>query len=88
MDDNEEGLRLLRAKGYSLLAAVPDDRAVPINEYGKTGKDAVILGNEADGLPGKLSRLCDAPVTIPISSDVDSLNVGVAAAIFLFYLQT
>lgn len=88
MEDDRAGLQLLKAGGYSLIAAIPDEAAVSIGKYAGTGRDAVVLGNEAGGLPENLAGLCTHKVTVPISSKVDSLNVSVAAAIFLFYLQT
>ena len=87
MEDDAQGLEALKAHGYTLLAAVTDKDAAPLKQYRKTGKEAIVLGNEADGLPETLASLCDVPLTIPLAPNVDSLNVHVAAAVFLFYLQ-
>jgi tRNA G18 (ribose-2'-O)-methylase SpoU len=44
---------------------------------------AVIMGGEFDGLTAATLALCNHTVRIPMAPGVDSLNVGVAAAIML-----
>ena len=44
---------------------------------------AVILGNEGSGLPEEFSGF-GTPVRIPHSSEIDSLNVGIAAGIGMY----
>ena len=48
-----------------------------------TGPVAFVLGNEAHGLPEDLGGI-DASLTIPLPGPVESLNVGVAAAVLCF----
>ncbi len=50
--------------------------------------DALILGNEEQGLPKATIAACDALVTIPGSGKVQSLNVAASAAILLHALAT
>lgn len=45
---------------------------------------ALILGNEAKGMSVALKELCDYIERIPISGDVNSLNVSCAGSIFLW----
>ena len=45
---------------------------------------AIVLGNEASGLPAGLDRLVDETVTIPMAGRGESLNVGMAAAVLCF----
>ncbi|HUF33136.1 MAG TPA: RNA methyltransferase [Acidimicrobiales bacterium] len=45
---------------------------------------ALVLGNEAHGLPEGLSASLDEAVTIPMAGRAESLNVGMAAAIVCF----
>ena len=49
-----------------------------------TGPTAVVLGNEAHGLPDALHEHLDATVRIPMTGPADSLNVAVAGAIVCF----
>lgn len=45
---------------------------------------AVVVGNEAHGLPAGLGDRLDAPVTIPMAGRAESLNVSMAAAVVCF----
>ena len=49
-----------------------------------TGPVALVLGNEAHGLPPELAGRVDGRLTIPISGRAESLNVGMAAAVLCF----
>jgi len=44
----------------------------------------VLLGNEGAGLPAALSKRADQHIRIPMRDGVNSLNVGVAAALILY----
>jgi RNA methyltransferase, TrmH family len=46
-----------------------------------TGRLALVLGNEARGLPEPVLDRVDRTVTIPLVGQVESLNVGMAAAV-------
>lgn len=45
---------------------------------------ALVLGNEAWGLPTRVEDALDATVTIPMAGRGESLNVGMAAAVLCF----
>lgn len=49
-------------------------------------KLAIVLGNEGDGLISKTISQCDYAVKIPMSHNVDSLNVATAGAIAFYQL--
>ncbi|HET9505584.1 MAG TPA: 23S rRNA (guanosine(2251)-2'-O)-methyltransferase RlmB [Hymenobacter sp.] len=49
-----------------------------------SGPIAVVMGSEEDGISPDLLRLCDQRLRIPMSGQIQSLNVGVAAGIMLF----
>lgn len=44
----------------------------------------ILLGNEGAGLSAPLSALADKHINIPLSSNVESLNVAIAAALVLY----
>ena len=80
--DAEPALASLGIAGRRRYAAVARDG----DDYATadlTGPIALVLGNEAHGLPDDLAEI-DARLTIPLPGPVESLNVGVAAAVLCF----
>ncbi len=53
-----------------------------------TGKTALVLGAEGDGMRHNIETHCDALAKLPISSAIESLNVSNAAAIALYATRT
>jgi TrmH family RNA methyltransferase len=53
-------------------------------EVDLTAPAALVLGNEAAGVPPRLDPWIDEPISIPMSGRGDSLNVGMAAAVLCF----
>jgi tRNA G18 (ribose-2'-O)-methylase SpoU len=78
----------LRQKwGVELLAAVLDEKAVPLAGVRWPHRAAVMLGNEFDGLEDRWLGYCCQRVTIPMARETDSLNLGVAAGIFVYEMM-
>jgi tRNA G18 (ribose-2'-O)-methylase SpoU len=80
------GLDDIREAGFRVLALTPDQAATPIGAVPMTGKVALVLGGEGDGLSPRWLRGADQAVCVPMSGGamdrgVDSLNVVAAAAI-------
>ena len=49
-----------------------------------TGGLALVFGAEGKGVRPLVRRACDATISIPLAGSVESLNVSVAAALFLY----
>jgi tRNA G18 (ribose-2'-O)-methylase SpoU len=79
---------LKRSCNVDVVGAVLDDRAEPLAAVRWSPRTAILFGNEFEGLPSRCLELCDRRVTIPMRAGVDSLNLGVAAGIFIYHLQT
>lgn len=43
-----------------------------------------VMGSEGEGLSERVAAACDVAIAVPLSGQVGSLNVGVAAAVLLF----
>jgi TrmH family RNA methyltransferase len=71
----EAGLRRLGAAATGGAPHTGTDLTAPL---------ALILGNEASGLPPGLSERLDGLVTVPLVGRSESLNVGMAAAVLCF----
>ena len=56
----------------------------PYDEVDLTARVALVLGNEASGLPPGLDHLLDGGLTVPMAGRAESLNVGMAAAVVCF----
>lgn len=84
-----EGLDLLVERGFRLLALTPDPEAADIGDI-RLERDepvALVVGAEGPGLTtGTLERV-EERVRIPMSGQVDSINVGTAAAIAFWAVQ-
>jgi tRNA G18 (ribose-2'-O)-methylase SpoU len=73
----------LTTNGF-MLAALSPRGTKSVLSIPKTGKRALILGSEGDGLPHSLLNRLTA-WTIPMAPDFDSLNVATASGIALFH---
>jgi tRNA G18 (ribose-2'-O)-methylase SpoU len=79
-------LTMLRDQhGFNLIASILDDNALRLRDCPTEGNVAVLLGNEDAGLDIEWLELSSHRVTIPMHSGTDSLNVAVAAAVFLHH---
>ena len=73
--------------GVEMLAAVLDEQAVPLAGVRWPRRAAVMLGNEFDGLDDRWLCYCTQRATIPMARETDSLNLGVAAGIFVYEMM-
>ncbi len=71
------------ARGVTVTATVSEGGVAPEDLRGE-GPVAVVIGNEAHGLPEWVAKRSQARVTIPRGGQVESLNAGVAAGIVLY----
>jgi TrmH family RNA methyltransferase len=49
-----------------------------------TGDCCIVFGSEGYGLTPNVLAACDEAIAVPMPATVDSLNVGSAAAVFLY----
>lgn len=83
-DVPEDFQTLHRRWGVELAATVLDPRAEPIDAIRWPARLGLVFGSEYDGLRHHWLELCQRRVTIPMRPGTDSLNLGVAAGIFLY----
>lgn len=76
--------RLQDRHSFKLFATVLNDEATSLTDIEPAGNCAVLFGNEDAGLEPEWIDLCDRAITIPMQGGTDSLNVSVAAGVFLY----
>jgi len=85
-NDCRADLKRLRDEwGYELMATVIDANAEVLARAGRKERLAILFGSEADGLDAADVALCNRRVGIPMRSGTDSINVAIAAGIFLHH---
>lgn len=62
------------------------DAEISLKEVSRKEKIAVVFGNEANGVSDDVKALVDENFLIPMSNNVESLNVAVACAICIYEL--
>ena len=81
--DIDGTLRAVDAAGITTIALVPRG-GEPLFTADLSRPLALFLGSEGAGLPETVVRRIDQLISIPMHAPVESLNVGVAAALVLY----
>ena len=85
----QPGLQRLRELGFKTAAMALSDDSVSVEDPVLMSEEklAIVLGTEGDGLSPSTIAACDYTVRIPMSHDVDSLNVAAASAVAFWQLR-
>lgn len=75
--------------GFATVAMALTDRSVPIDDKSLASEPrlAIVLGTEGDGLSKQVLEQTDYVARIPMSHNVDSLNVAAASAVAFWELR-
>jgi tRNA G18 (ribose-2'-O)-methylase SpoU len=71
--------------GFELAATVLDASAESLYDAERPSRFGLVFGNEAHGVDDRVAARCRRRVTLPMRRGTDSLNVGVASAVFLYH---
>jgi 23S rRNA (guanosine2251-2'-O)-methyltransferase len=77
-------LEELAQAGWFSIGLAGDTRITIAQALNNADKVCLVLGSEGKGLRPNVAKHCDQLARIPISSDMESLNVSTAAAIALY----
>jgi tRNA G18 (ribose-2'-O)-methylase SpoU len=90
IDDWPHAFGRLRAHGFTIAALSPREPAVSLDSFASRAPRtvALLVGAEGNGLSPDVELAADVRVRIPISREVDSLNLSVAAGIALHRLSS
>lgn len=82
-DDFEIAVKDIKNRGYSLYAAdLEADKYIYDVDFRK--KSAIIIGNEANGIPCEHIEFVDEKIKIPMIGMAESLNASVAAGVIIY----
>ncbi len=90
VDDVEHLVEVVATAGVRMVGTTgrDDDDAttsvVSIDDVDLDGAFALLIGNEAHGLPPEVLARCERRAAIPMQGAVESLNAAVAGAVVLF----
>ncbi|AFZ37908.1 tRNA/rRNA methyltransferase (SpoU) [Stanieria cyanosphaera PCC 7437] len=81
-----EEIKQLKQQGNQIIATLPQ-ATMTYWEIDFHRPTVILLGNEGAGLSEELIGLADCQVTIPLSNQVESLNVAITSALLLYEAQ-
>jgi hypothetical protein len=85
----DDDIQSLNAYGFKTAAMALTDDSVSLDDprLRQEARLAIIMGTEGDGLPQHVIDAADYVVRIPMSHQVDSLNVAAASAVAFWQLR-
>lgn len=77
-----QAINLLKENGFWVYGAEMNGAAIQKTAF--SGRTAIVMGREGQGLHRLVQEKCDALVSIPMGGHIDSLNVSVAAGLIMY----
>ena len=86
----DEPIQSLNSLGFKTAAMALSDNSISLDDpiLAAEPRLAIVMGTEGDGLPHETIEQADYVVRIPMSHNVDSLNVAAASAVAFWELRT
>ncbi|MGM0509071.1 MAG: TrmH family RNA methyltransferase [Fusobacteriota bacterium] len=81
---HKEILDFLKQKEYNIISTDLSEESFEYDKMKLRDKNAIIFGNEGNGISKKLLNISDQKVMIPIYGSAESLNVAVASGIIMY----
>lgn len=86
--DRENILKFLKEKEYNIIGTALQEDSI---DYSKVvlnkNNNAYVFGHEGNGISQEILNQLDQKAIIPIYGDIESLNVSVAVAVFLYKMR-
>lgn len=77
----------LKEQGYKIIVTHLDSKSKPLHEIDFSGKTALVLGNEKDGVSPEMVAAADECAIVPMSGFVQSFNISVAGALSMYHIS-
>jgi tRNA G18 (ribose-2'-O)-methylase SpoU len=84
IDDTLKAVELAKASGAKIIGLEQTDGSLDYRRADYSGKIALIIGNEVDGIEDGVLELCDQSIEIPMYGLKNSLNVTTALGVVLY----
>ncbi|MDR1848367.1 MAG: RNA methyltransferase [Bacteroidales bacterium] len=86
-NNTKQCLSTLKGKGYKIVATLPSEKNVMLEDININEKLAVVFGNELKGLSDIAIGEADIYMKIPMYGFTESFNISVSAAITMYSLS-
>ena len=84
--DLYDAINTIKSLGITVYGTNVNE-GVDVRNIGDTSSYALVMGNEGNGVHQDIQDMCDKNLYIKMSSNTESLNVGVACSILLYELE-
>ncbi len=88
LSDSVDFLKKAREHGCNTIASVVEKTACDIRKAPLSKSNILLIGNEGNGIPGRVQALCAQLATIHMRGKAESLNAATAAAVLLWELTS
>ncbi len=82
--ETDEAIRYFKGQGYKCSGGALSENSVDLYKASLTGKQLIIIGNEANGVREETLKKCDNVIKIPMNEDAESLNAAIAASVIIY----
>ena len=82
--EKEEMIQFLQEAKYNIISTALIENTVDYKEMNLENKNAIIFGNEGNGVSAELLEISKQTIKIPIYGIAESLNVAIASGIVLY----
>lgn len=83
---DKKEIQNLKNKGFKIIATSIEEASVSY-KYQFPQKLVLVLGNEANGVSEEIFNIADEKIYIPMSENINSLNVNVAGSILCYEMM-
>ena len=77
-------ITFLKNKSFQIVTTFLEKKGISYNKYEYQTPCALVFGMESIGLNENWYNVSDQNLVIPMSDNIDSLNLSVSAAIFMY----
>ena len=86
--DRENILKFLKENRYNIIGTALQEDSIDYREVIlNKNKNAYVFGHEGNGISKEILTQLDQKAIIPIYGDIESLNVSIAVAVFLYKMR-